>query len=1317
MAEEALTSGQFQQQQLGFSAGLALVLSNEENGNIFKSAVLSVTEDNDRRELERTLRHIFDVPCNSFQLMDNGSDVNIAQYILNDKLQQFYSSSDSNSSPRDGVFVIENGCGKNVVSMDEKSASGDVRFSKQSLLIESQAMFSSARANACVWKGKWMYEVALETAGIQQLGWATITCPFTRHEGVGDAEDSYAYDGRRIKKWNKDSQPYGQLWVVGDVIGCCIDLDADEISFYRNGICLGVAFETVRKMECELGYFPAISLSQGERCDLNFGARPFKYPVEGFLPIQEPPKLKNGGDVALVSAIATYLLGCLLRLVKLYSQDPCASTSVEKLRRWKRFSPLAELFNPIGKEICKHFFCLFDGDSGNKEYIIWGALVPFMLETFGMQAPHDGASLDRVVDLLLSFPEFNELIAPIMQALANSCKTSPITLVDCPYTGSYPYLALVCHILKREEIMVCWWESSEFDSSMEGLLSRKGPNKQDLHVLMPTVWWPGCREDLSSENNMRQTTLALSRAISKVEEMQWELCRLLIHFIPPSIPSQSPGSVFRTFLQNLVWKNRGADRNVPPPGLSNNSVLVSAYTVLLHFLSEGFGIGNTCELMKGPRGKRNSGEGFLHRGGKQSFPVGLFLKADPHRIDFSRLGGTYSHLLKSHPPVNEDLEEMQWDEGCMEVEENKVTHSTRQKPCCCSGAAANVVASGKSPVKFVSKCSSNHGNAIPERTTNVSAECSASSYSNEIVDKPSSSEQSDSDLGYQPASHPKKMGPRSSQLLFGVPREEELFDTMVLLYHLGLAPNFKQASYYMSHQAQSISLLDDTDKQIRAEKTSHEHLKRLKEARNVYREDLVDCVRQCTWYKVSLLSRWKQRGMYAACMWIVELLLFLSKKDHIFSYIPEFYVETLVDCFHALRRSDPPFVSPTVLLQQGLSSFVTFLVTHFNDPRIANADLRDVLLQSISVLVQYKEYMVAFEGNAAAVESMPGALLSAFDNRFWIPVTNILLRLCKGSGFGTSKHGESWSSLFQGLLREKCISDEMLFASFLNRLFNTLSWTITEFSVSIKEMQEHYQVPDLHQRKCTIIFELSCNLARVLEFFTREMPQAFLCGPETNLTRLSELIIFVLNHTTSTADAELFDTTLRQQGQSLEKRNRAMILAPLVGIILNLADATACSNHLMQNDLLHAFANMDCSTAFHTNFQYLLEYNWVGIFKGDPSLARLVDLKRFVENLRVKSEAQRETGNSNTEDEEETCCICYACEADTLFLPCNHKSCIQCISRHLLNNQRCFFCNSIVSEVCSMSSVLATTGSQYEGSGGANILVTERGTIIKPDST
>lgn len=110
---------------------------------------------------------------------------------------------------------------------------------------------------------------------------------------------------------------------------------------------------------------------------------------------------------------------------------------------------------------------------------------------------------------------------------------------------------------------------------------------------------------------------------------------------------------------------------------------------------------------------------------------------------------------------------------------------------------------------------------------------------------------------------------------------------------------------------------------------------------------------------------------------------------------------------------------------------ITFVVTHFNDSRISNTDLRDLLLQSISVLVQYKEYMEAFENNESATRHMPAALLSAFDNRSWIPVTNIFLRLCKGSGFSSLKNGESSfsSTVFQvGLIVVTCFLFDPQFA-------------------------------------------------------------------------------------------------------------------------------------------------------------------------------------------------------------------------------------------------------------------------------------------------
>ncbi|KAG0626698.1 hypothetical protein M758_2G144800 [Ceratodon purpureus] len=1316
----------------GRSTGLAALLDEQES----EVGVVVAACMHDEWGLERTLAHVLDAGSELSFVRNGRIDVGSVRSYLR---SQAGAGGTCGGGQREGVFIGESPFGAGIVAMDGDGGCGDIKFDKRMLQLESQTIFNSARANACVWKGRWMYEATLGTAGIQQLGWATIMCPFTNEEGVGDAADSYAYDGKRVCKWSVSHASYGQAWVAGDVIGCCVDMEEREIVFYRNGACMGVAYENIRAVEAQEGYYPAISLSHGERCELNFGGRPFRYPVEGFGAIQEAPRVEGeeqGSDGAC--GRARFLLGCLQRLVQLGSREVAAAMApVDRLRR---YTPLGEEDAAVvGGEVCDVLVPLLVARGGREgaasaeenvkvpgEYVIWGALMPFLLETYRAEAPHDGPSVDQALDLLLPRLERQvaggSVVATMMEALAYGCRTSPFALADHPYTGPYAYLALACHLLERYEFMVWWWRSEGFDACLEGLLSRKGPNKNDLEALMPTVWWPGSREDLCSEGKMRHAATALSKAIVKVEDLQWELCSRLLHFVPPpsaELPQPVPGVVFRRFLQNLVCKNRGANRSMAPAGLSDNSVLVSTYCVLLRLLSEGFGLGKINGDIIDVAKERKKSTGLLHRVGKRSFPVSIFLK-DSSATDFARLGGTFSHLVKTFP-VGLDVPDVEWEESCMDEGDNVVRHGGKLKPACCSDLTlSGLVSDSKSPVRPPSKIVAvSTSSGVSERASSPISSNYTSGRSCEgcVEDKPSSSGRVDMSLEGGPVSrsYSKGQGFKPIKELSEAIREEELLDSMLLLYHLGLAQNFKQASYYMQHQMQSIGQLDETDRQIRGERMSSEYLKRLKEARTVYREDLIDCVRQCTWYRVTMFARWKLRGMYATCMWLVQLLLVLSKKDPLFSFVPEFYVETLVDSFHALRRSDPPFVTPSSLLQQGLSPLVTFLVTHFSDVRIANSDVRDILLQSISVLVQYKEHVVAFERSEAAREGMVGSLLASFDNRFWIPVSNILLRLCKGSGFGASKclsHGESFSPYFQRLLKEKCMSDEKLFGSFLNRLFNTLNWTITEFSVAIKEMQEHSdlrQVSDLQQRKCTIMFELSCNLERILEFFTQELPHAFLQGPEINLVRLSELIIFVLNHTTSSADAHFFDSTVRQQGQSLEKINRAMLLAPLVGIVLNLRNASSPHCHGVEYDMAAVLAGVDVSAAVIANFQYLVDYSWDVSFKGDPSIRRISDLKHFVSRLKVEAEDARRqasldasmTMNSPSDlvgslammDREETCTICYACEVDTIFLPCKHKSCQRCISRHLLNNQRCFFCNSTVVNV---SSMVATPGVEDE---------------------
>ncbi len=88
------------------------------------------------------------------------------------------------------------------------------------------------------------------------------------------------------------------------MIGCCFNVDKGEISFYRNGRPLGTAFNNVRRHVPGVAYFPAFSLSHGERCVTNFGNRPFRYPIHGFTPIQK-------GPAASLRQVGTLILECI----------------------------------------------------------------------------------------------------------------------------------------------------------------------------------------------------------------------------------------------------------------------------------------------------------------------------------------------------------------------------------------------------------------------------------------------------------------------------------------------------------------------------------------------------------------------------------------------------------------------------------------------------------------------------------------------------------------------------------------------------------------------------------------------------------------------------------------------------------------------------------------------------------------------------------------------------------------------------------------------------------------------------------------------
>jgi len=66
---------------------------------------------------------------------------------------------------------------------------------------------------------------------------------------------------------------YALPWCSGDVIGICLDALSRQLSFYRNGMALGTAFEGVGGAPLH----PCVGLrSRGARLRANLGARPFR---------------------------------------------------------------------------------------------------------------------------------------------------------------------------------------------------------------------------------------------------------------------------------------------------------------------------------------------------------------------------------------------------------------------------------------------------------------------------------------------------------------------------------------------------------------------------------------------------------------------------------------------------------------------------------------------------------------------------------------------------------------------------------------------------------------------------------------------------------------------------------------------------------------------------------------------------------------------------------------------------------------------------------------------------------------------------------
>jgi len=152
----------------------------------------------------------------------------------------------------------------------------------------TSASWKSALGSTAVSSGKWYWENQLiDAAQGHMYGIALPTAAADSHNT--DIFGVYAYDGTTFAA-GAQGQSYTSAFSPGDIIGVALNLTpggtSGTLTYYKNGISLGVAFST---LDCSKTYFPWVlengnASTGGSIC--NFGQKPFKFPPpDGYQPL------------------------------------------------------------------------------------------------------------------------------------------------------------------------------------------------------------------------------------------------------------------------------------------------------------------------------------------------------------------------------------------------------------------------------------------------------------------------------------------------------------------------------------------------------------------------------------------------------------------------------------------------------------------------------------------------------------------------------------------------------------------------------------------------------------------------------------------------------------------------------------------------------------------------------------------------------------------------------------------------------------------------------------------------------------------------
>uniref|UniRef100_A0A8C3G9F2 E3 ubiquitin-protein ligase RNF123 n=1 Tax=Cyclopterus lumpus TaxID=8103 RepID=A0A8C3G9F2_CYCLU len=1220
----------------------------------------------------------------------------------------------SEGEPTEDNQPVEGRLGPQPVVLDHTSGFEGLLFVDDDLLgVIGHSNFSSIRATTCVYKGKWAYEVLISSQGLMQIGWCTLNCRFNQ-EGVGDTPDSYAYDGNRVRKWNVTTTNYGKSWAAGDIVSCLIDLDEGTITFCLNGQSLGTAFTNI-KMGPGVAYFPAISLSFKESVAFNFGSRPaITYPVDGYLPLQNPPTT----DLMKAHKLLGYIKNVLSTSIdaqeeRLVEQD----CSVWRLHGEPTvLVTLAHIFNHFAPLMCK-------------VYLVEDVLMNFLLGILeGGGSVDEHQLIQQLLDLfwvLMEDYEVNECLKQLMMSLLRAYRFSPI-IPDLGF--QIHYLRLTTAILHHEKSRKYLLNNFTFDVLRSVVFFYiKTPlrvKEAGLEELIPTTWWPTHfdkegkderePEDESADERLRRRAYErgcqrLKKRIEVVEELQVQILKLLLNNKDKTTGEASRYiflNKFRKFLQENA-SNRGHPTALCPP----------EYMVcFLHRLI-------TAVRASWDDGRRKSPSSI---GSEEAYvPPQLFYNGKVDYFDLQRLGGLLSHLKKTlkddlASKANIIIDPAEIQATAMDDLDEDEESGAAQRPF---GAAAMGGALARpswlsSPTlgranRFLSTAAVSLMTPRRPLTQPEKVKVRTLAVEQRTEEDIEGSYGNDGLLLGRPLEEPNQ--PIADKSLL------EIVDGIVMMYNLSVHQQLGKMVVVSDDVHEYAVALKDTEEKIaRCPARRPDILDELQKSQKVFAEKLNHLCRRLAWINATIYSKEKMLDVYWLLCVCIRTIEHADNTGSLFAFAPEFYLSVAMNAYSALKNYFSPANSMEELpsYEETLTQLAAILAKHFADPRIVGTDIKDSLMQALASYVCYPQSLRAVERIPEEQRvAMMRNLLAPYEQRPWAQTNWILVRLWRGCGFGyrytrlphllktkpedanlPSLQKPCPSLLLQRHMAELLSVDKEMAASFLNSVLNQLNWAFSEFIGMIQEIQQAAERPernfvDTRQLKvCATCFDLSVSLLRVLEMTVTLVPEIFLDwsrpSAELLLRRLAQLLNQVLNRVT--AEKNLFDRVVNLRLPGLESVDHYPILVAVTGILVRIlvdgdrqgisrASSVLLSDPCFQlhsiQHLLGEGGDSSATTAGSSERKHFSLHAYTDYISEEE--------KQKVELMLtfLTEESKQAAASTAPTSEEDLCPICYAHSISAVFKPCSHKSCKACINQHLMNNKDCFFCKATITGV------------------------------------